>query len=58
MNRILKSLQKPLVTLFLLCLFPMGALAQNVVVQLPTSTVSSQSRLALTPLSKFRMSAT
>ena len=31
MNRILKSLQKPLVTLFLLCLFPMGALAQNVV---------------------------
>ena len=30
MNRILKSLQKPLVTLFLLCLFPMGALAQNV----------------------------
>ena len=31
MNRILKSLQKPLVTLFLLCLFPMGALAQNIV---------------------------
>ena len=31
MNRILKSLQKPLVALFLLCLFPMGALAQNVV---------------------------
>ena len=28
---IYKSLQKPLVTLFLLCLFPMGALAQNVV---------------------------
>ena len=31
MNRILKSLQKPLVTLFLLCLFPLGTMAQSTV---------------------------
>ncbi|MBQ9229896.1 MAG: TonB-dependent receptor [Prevotella sp.] len=31
MNRKIKSLQKPLVFLFLLCLFPLGTLAQSVV---------------------------
>ena len=29
MNRKIKSLQKPLVFLFLLCLFPLGAMAQS-----------------------------
>ena len=31
MNRKIKSLQKPLVFLFLLCLFPLGAMAQSIV---------------------------
>ena len=31
MNRKINSIQKPLVLLFLLCLFPMGALAQSIV---------------------------
>ena len=39
MNRKIKSLQKPLVLLFLLCLFPLGALAQSIV----KGTVSDES---------------
>ena len=31
MNRKINSIQKPLVLLFLLCLFPLGALAQSIV---------------------------
>ena len=39
MNRKIKSLQKPLVFLFLLCLFPLGAMAQSIV----KGTVSDES---------------
>ena len=39
MNRKINSIQKPLVLLFLLCLFPLGALAQSIV----KGTVSDES---------------